>query len=319
MPGKPLPKKNRKLDIKTITWGDLTWVDISNPDIEAKKYLQENYPFHHMDIEDCFSRRNLAKLDVYEKYIFIVFHFPVYNKETRISVTQQWSAFVSENHLVTLHPDSLLALEKARDEFEVKDEVKQAYFNHGSGYLLYTLVDRTIDSYFPFLDKIISLMNDLEDDVFDELTETSREISMLRRDVFAQRRVMFPTRTLITDLESKLQKFSKINLSVYYGDLIDHLNKICATLDECKETIEVFKDADYVLSNERLGKIMRILTILSTILLPALIISSFYGMNIRLPGDVDTDPDLSTMIIILIIILLSSTGMILFFKKKRWI
>jgi len=319
MAGKPEILKNKTLDLKKISWGDLTWVDISGPNEEAKKYLQENYNFHPMDVEDCFSRRQLSKMDEYEHYIFVVFHFPVYDKVTRTSTTQQWSAFVGENYLVTLHPKTLVALEKARQDFEVKDEAKQAYFNQGSGYLLYTLLDLTIDSYFPFLDKIISLLEGVEDIVFDEVIEASKEISVLRRDIMVQRRVMFPTRTLIMELENKLKRFAKINLSVYFGDLVDHMNKICETLDECKETIEVYKDTDYVLVNARLGNITRILTILSTIAIPTLLISSIYGMNIRLPGDVDSGHGLLTAAVLAGIILLTSAGMLLLFKKKRWI
>ncbi len=307
------------LDVKKISWGDVTWTDISAPNEEAKKYLLENFSFHPMDIEDCFSRRQLAKLDEYESYIFVVFHFPVYDKATRTATTHQWSAFIGENYLVTLHPKTLIGLEEARREFEIKDASKQAFFNHGSGYLLYTLVDRTIDSYFPILDKIITLLESVEDEVFDEVIEASKEISVLRRDIMIQRRVMFPTRTLIAELEKKLKRFAKIDLSVYFGDLIDHMNKICETLDECKETVEVYKDTDYVLSNERLGKIMRVLTVLSTVAIPAAIISSIYGMNIRLPGDLNTNAGWETIIILVIAMIVMSVSMIYFFKRKRWI
>ncbi|MCX6002831.1 MAG: magnesium transporter, partial [Chloroflexi bacterium] len=71
-----VPQKNpneKRQNIKTITWGDLTWVDIPEPTEEAKKYLAENYNFHPMDLEDCFSRRQLPKVDEYEGYLFVIF------------------------------------------------------------------------------------------------------------------------------------------------------------------------------------------------------------------------------------------------------
>jgi len=77
--------------------------------------------------------------------------------------------------------------------------------------------------------------------------EAAQELSTLRRDIITQRRVMFPTRTLLVELEKKVKRFSKIDLTVYFSDLMDHMNKICETLDENTDIIEVFKDADYLL------------------------------------------------------------------------
>ena len=86
---------------------------------------------------------------------------------------------------------------------------------------------------------------------------------------------------LSVSLEVKLRKFTTMDMSVYFGDLLDHLNKIWDTLEECKEVIEVFKDSDYVLSTERINRIMRILTIFSSHRIAFyLVISSIFGMNV---------------------------------------
>ena len=132
----------------------------------------------------------------------------------------------------------------------------------GSGYLLYIILDRAIDSYFPVLNKILSLMDDIEDSVFDEGVEVGKEVSILRRDIITQRRVMFPTRTLFAELEPKLKRHTKIDLTLYFSDLMDHMNKICDTLDEYEEVIEVYKDADSVLSDYRANSGIRILVTL---------------------------------------------------------
>ena len=86
------------------------------------------------------------------------------------------------------------------------------------------------------------------------------------------------------ELEGKLKRFTNMDIGVYYGDLMDHVNKICDTLDEAKEIIEVYKDTDFILGTDRVNRVMRVLTILSTIILPFLVVSSIYGMNVILPG-----------------------------------
>jgi len=308
----------REPTIKSVTWGNLTWTDIVPPTEEAKKYLAERYDFHPFALDDCLSRKQLSKIDVYPGYIFFIFHFPVYNKETRISTKKQWSVFLGENFLVTLRPGDLITVDKLFRECELNEDSRKEYLGQGSGYLLYKLLDRAIDSYFPVLDKIMSLMEGMEDVVFDESIEAAKELSILRRDIITQRSIMFPTRDIFVEMENKLKRFSKTDLTPYYNDLMDHMNKICGTLDECREIIEVFKDTDYVLGTDRLNRVMRILTIFSTIILPFVAISSIFGMNVFAPGGIEKG-SLTVFIILLIAMTLIAAGMLIFFRRRRWI
>jgi magnesium transporter len=99
---------------------------------------------------------------------------------------------------------------------------------------------------------------------------------------------------------------------------MDHINKICDTLDECKEIIEVFKDTDYTLATYRINRVTRILTIFSAILVPFLLISSLYGMNVILPGGLEAGKPL-TFIILLLVMVVIACVMLIFFRRRRWI
>ncbi len=306
------------LHIETVKWGDLTWVNIQPPTEREIEYLEETYHFHPLDLDDCLSRKQIPKVDEYPEYLFVIFHLPVFDKETRVTTKRQWSAFVGENFLVTLHTGELRTLTALFRDCQANEDSREEYFSNGSGYLLYRILDRSIDSYFPVLDKILSLMEDMEDSVFDEDVATAKELSVLRRDIIAQRRVMFPTRTLFMSLERRLKRFTKVDLTVYFGDLMDHMNKICETLDELKEVIEVFKDTDYTLATYRINRVTRLLTIFSTIVLPFLIVSSLYGMNVTLPGGLERG-SVQSFLILLLVMLLIAGSMLFFFRRRRWI
>lgn len=311
-------KQQEQLNLKSVTWGDLTWVNIERPTEREIEYLAKNYPFHRLDLDDCLSRIQRPKMDVYEDYLFFIFHLSVYSKLTRISTHDQVSVFVGDKYLITLHSGQLKSLVEFFSQCQIDEPARQQSFSHGSGYLLYRLIDRAVDAYFPILDKILSTMDDVEDNVFDETVEASQELAMLRRDIITQRRIMFPNRAIAAELEGRLKRFSKIDMSVYFGDLMDHMNKICETLDECKEIIEVFKDSDYVLSADRMNRVVRILTILSTIILPFAIISSIYGMNVPLPGGLGEGSFLS-FVVLLVIMSVIAVAMLFFFHRRRWI
>jgi magnesium transporter len=313
-----IEEQRKESTIKAITWGNLTWVDIVPPTEEATQYLAEHYKFHPLALDDCLSRKQLPKVDVYPGYLFMVFHFPLYNRETRTSAQRQWSVFLGDDFLVTIHTGELRTLVALFRDCQLNEESRQEYFSNGSGYLLYRILDRSVDSYFPVLDKILSLMEEVEDSVFDEDVEAATELSILRRDIIAQRRVMFPTRMVLMELQNKLKRFSKTDVSAYYDDLMDHINKICETLDECKEIIEVFKDADFTLATHRINRVVRILNIFATIILPFLVISSIYGMNISLPGGLERG-ELRTFIILFVAMVLIAGGMLYYFRRRRWI
>jgi len=307
-----------KLNIESVFHGNLTWFNIENPTERETAYLARNFPFHSLDLDDCLSRKQLPKIDEYEDYIFTILHFVLYRRATRTSTHGQISVFIGDKYLITLHTGEFKPLTKLFADCQTSEEARQKYLGHGSGYLLYRILDRMVDVYFPILDKIMSLVEDVEDAVFDENVEAAHELSILRRDINTQRRIIFPMRTLGATLGRKIQRFADIDMTVYYGDLMDHINKICETLDECKETIEVFKDADFLLSTYRLNRLSRVLTILGTILLPFLVISSIYGMNVVLPGGLETG-DYRFFLFLLLIMIVIAGGMLFIFRRKHWI
>jgi magnesium transporter len=312
-PNKDSEKK--PANVKTITLGDLTWVDIVQPTKEATNYLNGHYNFHPMDLEDALSLRQLSKVEEYPQYLFVILHLPVYDKKTRVSTRKQWSAFVGDNFLVTLHPTELKSVDDLFRECELDEEVRQEYLSQGSGYLLYTILDRALDAYFPILDKILSEMDGIEDTVFSEEVEAAQELSILRRDIITQRRVMFPTRTTLVELEKKLKRFSKIDLTIYFSDLMDHMHKICETLDESTEIIDVFKDADYIQSSYHANRGIRVLAIMLAIILPLLGVFGLYGAYAIIAGGVPQSSPLTFLLLLVITFII--IGVTLFSLRRR--
>jgi len=312
------PSVEEPLTMETITWGDLTWVNIEAATERETAWLADTYQFHPLALDDCLSRKQIPKVDVFPGYLFFVFHYPLFDKTTRVSSKRQWSAFIGENYLITVHTGELKTIVALFRDCMSNEEARKEYMSSGSGFLLYRILDRAIDSYFPVLNKILSLMEDLEDAVFDEDIEAVKELSVLRRDIITQRSVMFPTREIFKEMENKLKRFSKTDVTAYYNDLMDHTNKICSTLDECKEIIEVYKDTDYTLATNRLNRVTRILTIFSAIIVPFLAVSSLYGMNVVLPGGLE-EGSFQTFLILLLVMLVIAGGMLFYFRRRHWI
>ncbi len=307
-----------QLNIEMVTFKDLTWVNVEQPTIMETDYLAQNYHFNQLDLDDCLSRRQRPKIDEYKDYLFVVLHFPKWHKDVQIARPSQVAMFIARKYVVTVHAGELTPLVKFFEVCRDSAAMRQKAMSRGSALLAYRIIDLLVDYCFPIMDKILSQMDSLEDKVFDQTVEATHELAIARRDIIAQRRIIWPLRAVIAELEAKLKKFTTRNMSDLFGDMLDHLTKIWDTLEECKEVIEVYKDSDYVLSTERINRIIRVLTIFSAIILPFVVISSIYGMNVTLPGGLNIG-SFQTFLLLLLAMILVAGGMLYFFRHKHWI
>ena len=309
--------QKEELNVETLTWGDLTWVNIEKPTERETEYLAQNYSFHPLDLDDCLSRIQRPKIDEYKDYLFLVFLFPIFDKEARVTTPSQISAFIGEKYLITLHSGELKPLVKLFRECQIDEESRQEYFSQGSGFLLYRIIDRLVDYCLPSLNKIGDNIERTEDNIFSAtgMPKAIEDISMLRRDIISFRRIIWPMRAVVGSLEPKIRRFTKMDLAVYFGDTVDHVDKIWDALDEYKEIIEGLNDTHDSLAANRTNNIVRMLTIVATILLPITVVSSIFGMNIPLPFQHSSHSLLYVFLIIIAII----ASMLYFFRRQRWI
>lgn len=309
-------KKDEKLNIETIKWGKITWLNVEKPTHADMDYLAENYLFNLFDLEDCLSRIERPKIDEYKNYLFLVLHFPVFNEKARVTTPCQVSTFIGEDYLVTVHSGELKPLSKLFDDCQRNERAREEHMARSSGYLLYRVLDRLVDYCFPVLNKVIANVEAAEDRLFSEpARDTVQEISVLRRDIMAYRRIIRPQPAILKSLEVREYPFLREDLDVYFGDIGDHVSKISETLDEYKEVVEGLNATSDSLFSHRTNEVMKMLTILGTIILPMLVISGLYGMNVSLPFEGST----FAFLFIILITLGVSGGMLAYFRYKRWI
>jgi magnesium transporter len=307
-----------KLNVETLTWEEMTWVNIEGPTTKETEYLAQNYSFHPLDLDDCLSRIQRPKIDEYPDYLFMVFHFPVFNQQARVTTSSQISVFIGKDYLITLHKGDLKPLVKLFRECQLEEESRKENLSGGSGELLYQIIDRLVDYCLPILNKIGDNIERVEDAIFAQniKPEAIREISILRRDVISFRRIIWPLRAVVATLKSKLSRFTKAEMGPYFDDMVDHIDKIWDGLDEYKEIIEGLNDTHDSLATNRTNEVVRMLTVIATIMLPITVVASIFGMNIPL-GPFGSS-SLSSLYVTLICLFIIVT-MLYFFRLKRWI
>ena len=142
-------------DIQRLEAHGLTWLNIEAPTETETAWLAEHHEFHPLDLEDVLSRRRQrAKIDEYADYLFIVLHFPRFDKRTGRLQAAELNVFVAEDLVITLPNEQLKALNAFWSRCERSEAERERHMSKGSGYLLYEIVDTMYDYCFPILDKI---------------------------------------------------------------------------------------------------------------------------------------------------------------------
>src|SRR4030042_3984444 len=225
---------NPNLNIQSISCGKLTWVYLEKPTDKEVEFLAENFPFHPLNLDDIVSRVQRPKLDEYEDHIFLVLHFPVFNKQSQVTVSSEINLFVAEKYIVTVHCNAdIKPLAKFFKECQLDEDLRMSYMSRSSGYLLYHILDRLTNYCFPLLYKLSDNIDKVEDLIFSRtVPETVREISLIRRDLISFRRVIHPQISVIEELEKEEYAFFKEDQEIYFGDIADHIRKIWDALGE---------------------------------------------------------------------------------------
>src|SRR5204863_6020472 len=127
--------------------------------------LGERFGWHPLDLEDVQSKRQRPKIDEYPDYLFIVLHFPVYDKAVQRLNAAELDVFLGSDYLVTLPAVELLPVTRLFQRCSDDQAMRDDLFGKGSGRLLYEVPDDLFDYCFPILDKIGHKLDSIDDGI----------------------------------------------------------------------------------------------------------------------------------------------------------
>ena len=273
------------MSVKTITQNNLTWVNIDSVNEEALAYLKKNHTFHHLDYEDLVSEQQMPKIDSYKDYLFIVFKFPNWNNNDQLVHSQGINVFIGENYIITIQQTKSKEMKNFFYRCMNNRKTKTDWMRN-SGFLLYRLTEALFRDTRPILNNLGKQISIAEQEIYkgEQDTEIIKKLARHRRNVLHLRRIIDPQRYLVANLSNIRKIFLNQELSLYFDDISDYLDKTWAVIETYKDTIDGLHITVETLVNRRTNKIISSLTVISVALLPLNLLSGIYGMNIsKLP------------------------------------
>src|SRR5437764_9154022 len=271
--------------VEIVEHDGLRWINIERPGPLDQAWIEEHFEFHPLDYEDVRSRNQRPKIDVYDDYLFIVLHFPVFDKQVGRLSTGELDIFVGPDFLITMPNVPLQPVEYLFERCRSNEQVREELFSKGSGYLLYKVVDSSFDYCFPMLRKIGNKLDRIEGEIFEgRAEEVVRDISNVKQEIINFRKIIRPQRPVLRDLERTKQRYMAEDMEIYFDDIIDAAERIWDMLENYKEVVEALESTNESVISHRLNDSLRVLTAFSVVLLPLTLIASIWGMNVAVPG-----------------------------------
>ena len=264
----------------------LRWINIERPRAVDQAWLEERFEFHPLDYEDVFSRNQRPKVDEYDDYLFIVLHFPRYDKKVARLNAAELDLFVGPDYLITIQNEPLQAVEYLFERVRNSEELRESIFSKGPGFLLYKIVDDNVDASFPMLRKMGNKLERIEEEIFEgeQTSEIVRDISNVKQEIINFRKIVRPQRVAFRDLERTKTRYIADDLDIYFDDIVDASERIWDMLENYKEVVEALEETNESAISHRSNEIFRILTAFSVMFLPLTLIASIWGMNVHVPG-----------------------------------
>lgn len=303
--------------MRTIIRGPkVTWVDIQNPTKEDIQYLRKKFNFHPLVLGELIPPGHRPKVEHHNNYLFMIFYYPIYNKEKKEMKSRELDIIITKNTIITSHYRSILPLKALLDSCNLYKESRKSYMSQGPGYLLFYMLTGFWKNCLTKLEQVDKRVDEIEKEIFrGKEKEMVLEISFVKTDIIKFWRIIEPQEEILESLANEGTSFFGQALSPYFSDILGTYGRAINSIKASKETILALEDTNQSLLSTKTNEIIRILTVFSVILLPLTLISSIWGMNIILPFSKTP----AGFLVILGIMTASMMFMLFYFRKKQWL
>lgn len=301
--------------IETIQLDTLKWHQINDPADEDLQFLKDNFDFHPLDIEDCRSRTNQRpKIDIYDDYYFLILHFPYFDRWNRFLKVKEVKIFWGKDYIITIGKSHWVvkSLFNSANEPDDHNRVREV---GTSDALLYKILEHLMLESLSLVSKMGVEVDLINRDLFNKKAEkTIERISLTRKNIILVNTVFKPQLRLFHKFESgEIEGYAE-NMEDYWGNILDYYQKMWDMTEDYQEIVEGLSKTFDSLQTNRTNEIMKVLTLISSILLPLTFIASLYGMNVGLP----LQNAANSFWLLMVTMIMLAGGMIFYFKRKKW-
>lgn len=303
------------------------WIDLEGEDNELLLSLADEYRLHELTIEDCLTPGHYPKIEDFGTYYFLLFRslnpslFGEEEEQAEQEVldeiekyTKGISIILAEHYIITHRLYELAWLDALERQTE---RSRPENLPMETDEIAHRVIDVLTDRFARTLAQIDSKIDEYENQAIEDPDEFElSSVLQLKRELGVLRQVMRDQRVIISRLAHDPLIVKAKHRRRYFKDIEDHAVAAIKTISNQIESLVSIRDVYFAMANVRLGDIMRILAVITTLAVPLNLVVGFYGMNFDVIPFLH-DPDGFWLVVLFMIVV--SIGMLFFFRRQRWI
>ncbi|WP_448698998.1 magnesium/cobalt transporter CorA [Mucilaginibacter sp. AW1-3] len=300
------------------------WLQINGlGDEKMIEEIGEHFGINPLVLEDIVNTHQRPKIDDYTNFFFATSR--LINYKDNVISNCQVSFIVKENLIISFQED----YDKVFDVVAKRLHAGTGFIRiAGPAYLCYAMMDTIFDIYFSLLNNLGDLLEDIEEQLYDNPNKTIMyEAQRVKRSLIVLRRATWPERDKINSMIRDDNPLISEEVKVFLRDAYDHCIQIIDVIESYQEITSGIIDVYLSIISNRMNEIMKVLTLISVIFMPITFIVGVYGMNFQHVDPVtnkvlpDNMPELTSphgYLYCWIAMFVITIVQILFFWKKGW-
>lgn len=265
--------------ISRYRYRDIVWVDMESPTHEEVRAIMDEFDIHPVVADELLSSSLRPKVDHHENFIYLILHFPVL-RHTHKGRTQEVDFVIGKKFLITVHYELLDPLHKFSKVFEVNSILDKSEIGEHAGFLFFYMIRKLYGSLMHELSVVGENLRRIEEHIFNgREREMVVELSMNHRDVLEFHRALRLHRGVLSSLAIACEEFFGAGFKHYTENILGEYFKVNELLEDQKEILEELRTTNDSLLSTKTNEVIKLLTVVSFLMLPATLIGQIFGMN----------------------------------------
>jgi magnesium transporter len=254
------------------------WVALFNPSSEELDEMAHEFGLHPLAVEDARKGHQRPKIEEYENSLFAVLH-PVEESADGSGELEvgEVDIFVGANYVLSVRHRTSKGFAEVRQRCEREPEL----LRNGAGFVFYALMDAIVDRYFPVLDRLETMLETAEEQLFSSASTRSKieDLYALKRRLMTLRHAVVPLMDAVGKLYGSRAPQLCAGTQEYFRDVYDHLMRINAAIESIREMLTTAISVNIALIGITDSDITKRLAAWGALITVPTLIAGIYGMN----------------------------------------
>ncbi|MDB5188525.1 MAG: Mg2 transporter protein CorA family protein magnesium transporter [Candidatus Nomurabacteria bacterium] len=304
--------------ISRYTYHGLTWVDLESPSREEILHISEEFGLSKLVEEEIFSTTLRSKVDLYDNFIYLILHFPIFNKKNKVRSDQELDFIIGKKFIVTVRYEMIDPIHQFATLFENVEQLDQHKKISDTGIMFMEMMKQLYKASAKELEDITNRIPEIERNIFDGKEEAMvKIISHTNRKLLDFKQAIRFHGDILQSYEAASKRFFGDDYGYYATLITSEFNKVNSVLEGHHDLLKELQLTNDSLLSAKSNEILRTFTILTFVMLPLTLITGIFSMNTG--GNLIFIKSINDFYIIIAAMTLTGLCMFIFFRLRKWI